>query len=279
MSHSQRSSIDDLAQDLTNFILKVKQDHSESDMVLVMPCVSALFCPLVLPNLPLGTVEHLVVVQCADYAGELRWANGVNSGGMLSLPGLARLYNYLNAKAISANWYKATFPKRGSYHECCGCKTATSQLETDVDQGALQARSWFSSVAARAFDKGARFPLAWCLQRLFYAPPPASKLVRVLREGRGTIQINTLMIWGMQDGTHRANLADEKDAPSFARYVSAPLVQHRCFSDSAHFPELQHPQQFASAVYDFVQRSERSPACAGKGSGGRQPPVRAASRL
>ena len=270
MSHSSRSSIDELAEDLSNFVRQVKDEHPASKMVLVMPCVSALFCPLVLPGLPHGTVEHLVVVQCADYAGELRWANGVNTGGMLSLPGLARLYNYVNAKAISAQWYKATFPKRGSYHECAGCQEGGS-----AGAGALQARSWFSSVAARAFDAGARFPLAWCLQRLFYAPPRQSNLVHVLRDGGGMIEANTLVVWGMQDGSHRSNLADEKNVPSFARYVSAPLVRKSCFSESAHFPELQHPRQFATAVFDFLQESEGSLLDGGTVSG----LCRAASKL
>ena len=115
---------------------------------------------------------------------------------MLSLPILARLYNYLNAKAISANWYKATFPKRGSYLECSGCRmSGATDAEGSLEHGAVEARSWFSSVAGKAFDAGARFPLAWCLQQLFYAPPRGSKLVGLLREGAATIKSKTLIVW------------------------------------------------------------------------------------
>lgn len=256
MSHSARASMDDLACDLTEFVKKVKCEFaSESGLVLVMPCVSALFSPVLLRDLPQGTVEHLVVVQCADYAGELRWANGVNARGMLSLPILARLYNYLNAKAISANWYKATFPKRGSYLECSGCRGSRAlDAEGSLEHGADEARTWFSSVAGKAFDAGARFPLAWCLQQLFYAPPRECKLVGLLREGAATIKTSTLVVWGMQDATHRGNFQRELEAPSFSRYVSGG-VSHQYFEESAHFPELQHPQRFATAVFDFLQES------------------------
>ncbi|CAE7799609.1 Nol6 [Symbiodinium sp. KB8] len=251
MSHSARASMDDLACDLTEFVKKVKCEFaSESGLVLVMPCVSALFSPVLLRDLPQGTVEHLVVVQCADYAGELSWANGVNARGMLSLPILARLYNYLNAKAISANWYKATFPKRGSYLECSGCRGSRAlDAEGSLEHGADEARTWFSSVAGKAFDAGARFPLAWCLQQLFYAPPRECKLVGLLREGAATIKTSTLVVWGMQDATHRGNFQRELEAPSFSRYVSGGV------EESAHFPELQHPQRFATAVFDFLQES------------------------
>ena len=121
LSRSGQSSLDGLAQDLAYLIRQIKEEHSASKLVLIMPCVSALFCPVVFGELPQGTVDYLVVVQCADYAGELRWANGVNSRGMLSLPILARLYNYLNAKAISANWYMAPrLPASPSFFECFG---------------------------------------------------------------------------------------------------------------------------------------------------------------
>ncbi|CAE7246079.1 Nol6 [Symbiodinium sp. CCMP2592] len=263
MSHSARASMDDLARDLSEFVEKVKHEFaSGSRLVLVMPCVSALFSPVLLRDLPQGTVEYLVVVQCADYAGELSWANGVNAGGMLSLPILARLYNYLNAKAISANWYKATFPKRGSYLECSGCRmSAVLDAEGSLEHGAVEARSWFSSVAGKAFDAGARFPLAWCLQQLFYAPPRGSKLVGLLREGAATIKSKTLIVWGMQDATHRGNFQRELKAPSFSRYVSGG-VSHQYFEESAHFPELQHPQRFATAVFDFLEEAGSEPLVA-----------------
>ena len=247
MSHSSCGSMEELAQDLTGFILKVRESY-RGELVLVMPCVSALFCPVVLPSLPLHTVHRLVVLQCADYAGEKRWAEAVNARGMLSMPG-ARLLNYLKAKEISCRWYDTTFPSRGSYHECSGC----SKEGLDVASGAREARSWFSKVASKAFDGGARFPLAWCLQRLFYAPR-GSELVRLLREERKMIAVETLVLWGMQDGSHRMNLPtldEPSSTPSFARYVSAP-VRQCCFSESAHFPELQHPKRFAQAVFHFL---------------------------
>ena len=249
MSHSRRGSMEELAQDLRGFILKVREAY-RGELVLVMPCVSALFCPIVLPSLPAKTVSRLVVLQCADYAGEKRWAETVNVSGMLSMPG-ARLLNYLKAKQMSCRWYDTTFPRRGSYQECSGCTQGT-----EVATGAREARSWFSAVASEALDAGARFPLAWCLQRLFYAPR-GSELVRVLQEEREMIDVETLVLWGMQDGSHRTNLRglEASSRPSFARYVSAP-VRQCCFAESAHFPELQEPRRFAQAVFDFLHGEE-----------------------
>jgi pimeloyl-ACP methyl ester carboxylesterase len=92
----------------------------------------------------------------------------------------------------------------------------------------------FTEETLRAFDHGACFCLATGYQHYLVAPEPAFAPVRQ----------PALAIWGAADRTHA-----HSDPESIRRYLpQAHLVR---IAEAGHFPELETPAQFATALNAF----------------------------
>lgn len=246
------SSLDRLAASITDVVAQVHQSLGMgatpgAQTGLVLPCVAGLAANAVVPALPAGTLDFLVVAQCGDYDAEKAWADRVNSSGLLSVPLLSRAYNYLWRRSIAEGWYRTTFPRRGKYHECSGCMGQGLTADSSAEEGARKARDFFTATTWRGMDEGATFPLAGALQMFFYWPDAAQlhSIGGDAPANHGKLTVPTLAVWGALDGSHKHTA----DRASFGKYLADPtLLRVREFPNAAHFPELQQPAAFCAEI-------------------------------
>lgn len=235
-------------EDLAEFVQSAVRIEglSEHKVGLFMPCASGLLVPGVMERINSGVVDFVSVPQCGNYACESHWADGINVGGMLSMSMVSRAFNYLRKKSIAKGWYRSILPARGSYDEIAP--------GLQVREASTYVRQRFTDIAYKNFDQGGQFPLAFFLQILFFSPLVTdAEVLEQLQSGTGLIQVPTLAVWGMQDGSHRRSLKDEELITSFGQYVEPSLFRVEKIQESAHFPDLQSPYTFVERLTNFLE--------------------------
>jgi pimeloyl-ACP methyl ester carboxylesterase len=137
------------------------------------PYVSAISCAAGLVALRLAArapdlIERIVVIQTPSLAEEIKWAQRVDSNGLLARPFVGQALMAAAKRRVARGWYRAAIPDR-----------------------ATAAR--FDAVAQEGFDRGARYCLASGFQALRRGPAPEQAALRQ----------PALVLWGNADRTHR----------------------------------------------------------------------------
>lgn len=175
--------------------------------ILFGPCICG-FVAAELSRREVVSIAGVVLMQTPDFSGMLQWREGMDPKKLLRTPYLGQLIVKAKAKSLTPFWFKYATAK-------------------DFDHAEL------SETTLTALDKGAGYPLASMLQ--LWGEGPKSE----------QIKHPALIIWGMQDRSHRST--DPK--ASLAHCCDAEIIE---FKQCGHFTELEDPAGFSHAVKPFI---------------------------
>ncbi|MFQ5458000.1 MAG: alpha/beta fold hydrolase [Myxococcota bacterium] len=179
------------------------------------PCVVAFSCVAGQIGLKLACeqpdlVSHLALIQTPSWAEQIKWSRRVDPKRRISTPVLGQLLLALGKRKVARGWYAIATPD-----------AATAER--------------FDRVAREGFDRGAAYSLASAFQKLSSEPDPRF----------GTLNQRALVLWGMQDRTHRRT---EKRS-ALAHLPNGTYLE---FGEAGHFPELEQPERFRDALKAFL---------------------------
>lgn len=175
--------------------------------IIFGPCICG-FVAAELSRRDVVSIAGVVLMQTPDFSGMLQWREGMDPKKLLRTPYLGQLLVKAKAKSLTSLWFKFA--------------TAKNFDHTKVSETTLA-----------ALNKGAGYPLASMFQ--LWSKGPVSE----------QIKHPALIIWGMQDRSHRST--DPK--ASLAHCCDAEIIK---FEQCGHFTELEDPVGFSNAVKPFI---------------------------